>query len=133
MLLDITFIFPEPFSEILLLENVDRLLVSPASQRGRDFAIMLYSLSELGYNIEYKVVNAAEYGFPQKRKRVFILAYLRDTSLDSSDKVHANIRKEFSPLESEKLESIDLSFYKSGDLVSSLKNLESSFLFNLSS
>lgn len=115
--------------EILLLENVDRLLVSPASQRGRDFAIMLYSLSELGYNIEYKVVNAAEYGFPQKRKRVFILAYLRETSLDSSDKVHANIRKEFSPLESEKLESIDLSFYKSGDLVSSLKNLESSFLF----
>lgn len=115
--------------EILLLENVDRLLVSPASQRGRDFAIMLYTLSELGYNIEYKVINAAEYGFPQKRKRVFILAYLRESPLDSSDKVHSNIRKEFGPLESEKLESIDLSFYKSGDLVSSLKNIEFSFRF----
>jgi len=84
--------------EILLLENVDRLLVSPASQRGRDFATMLYTLSELGYNTEYKVINAAEYGFPQKRKRVFILAYLRESPLDSKDKAHSNIRKEFNSL-----------------------------------
>lgn len=57
-----------------LLENVDRLLKSPASQRGRDFAIMLASLSDLGYVVEWRVVNAAEYGFPQRRKRVFIVA-----------------------------------------------------------
>jgi DNA (cytosine-5)-methyltransferase 1 len=118
--------------EILLLENVDRLLVSPANQRGRDFAIMLYTLSELGYNIEYKVINAAEYGFPQKRKRVFILAYLRESPLDCCDKVHSNIQKEFSSLESEKLESIDLSFYRGDDLVSSLKNIEDVFRFKIS-
>ena len=59
---------------IVFLENVDRLLKSPASQRGRDFAIMLASLSDAGYFVEWRVVNAAEYGFPQRRKRVFIVA-----------------------------------------------------------
>jgi DNA (cytosine-5)-methyltransferase 1 len=58
---------------LLFLENVDRLLKSPASQRGRDFAIMLTSLSRLGYAVEWRVVNAADYGFPQKRRRVYIV------------------------------------------------------------
>ena len=58
----------------LLLENVDRLLGSPSGQRGRDFAVMLSSLSALGYAVEWRVVNAAELGFPQRRKRVFIFA-----------------------------------------------------------
>ncbi|MFC1917212.1 DNA (cytosine-5-)-methyltransferase [Chloroflexota bacterium] len=61
---------------IIFLENVDRLLSSPASQRGRDFAIMLACLSDLGYLIEWKIVNAADYGFPQKRRRVFIVGRL---------------------------------------------------------
>jgi DNA (cytosine-5)-methyltransferase 1 len=65
----------------LLLENVDRLLKSPAKQRGRDFAIMLASLSDLGYIIEWRVINAAEYGMPQRRKRVFILAYSSKTNI----------------------------------------------------
>jgi len=59
---------------LVLLENVDRLLKSPASQRGRDFAIMLASLGDLGYLVEWRVVNAAEYGYPQRRRRVFIVA-----------------------------------------------------------
>lgn len=59
---------------MILLENVDRLLKSPASRRGRDFAIMLASLSLEGYLVEWRVVNAAEYGFNQRRKRVFIVA-----------------------------------------------------------
>lgn len=58
----------------LLLENVDRLLKSPARQRGRDFAIVLASLARLGYAVEWRVVNAADHGFPQKRRRVFIFA-----------------------------------------------------------
>ena len=60
----------------LVLENVDRLLKSPANQRGRDFAIMLASLNDHGYVAEWRVLNAADFGFPQKRRRVFILAYL---------------------------------------------------------
>ena len=65
----------------LLLENVDRLLKSPASQRGRDFAIILSSLNSLGYAVEWRVINASEYGMPQRRRRVFILAYKKGTKL----------------------------------------------------
>jgi DNA (cytosine-5)-methyltransferase 1 len=57
----------------LFLENVDRLIKSPSGQRGRDFAVMLASLADLGYEVEWRVVNAADYGFPQKRRRVFIV------------------------------------------------------------
>ena len=60
--------------KFIFLENVDRLLKSPASQRGRDFAIMLKTLGDLGYLIEWRVINAAEYGFAQRRIRVFIVA-----------------------------------------------------------
>jgi DNA (cytosine-5)-methyltransferase 1 len=65
----------------LLLENVDRLLKSPVKQRGRDFAIMLASLSDLGYVVEWRVINAADYGMPQRRKRVFFLAYQKSTPI----------------------------------------------------
>lgn len=65
--------------KFVLLENVDRLLKAPSSQRGRDFAIMLYSLNELGYNVEWRVINAAEVGFAQKRRRVFIFASRNNT------------------------------------------------------
>ncbi|MCF8459795.1 MAG: DNA (cytosine-5-)-methyltransferase [Flavobacteriales bacterium] len=65
----------------LMLENVDRLLKSPAKQRGRDFAIMLSSLNALGYAVEWRVINAAEYGMPQRRRRVFILGYHKSTEL----------------------------------------------------
>ncbi len=63
----------------LMLENVDRLLKSPSGQRGRDFAVMLASLSDLGYIVEWRVVNAADYGFPQRRRRVFIVGYKKGT------------------------------------------------------
>jgi len=59
----------------IFLENVDRLLKSPSSQRGRDFAVMLRTLGDQGYLIEWRVVNAADYGFPQRRIRVFIVAH----------------------------------------------------------
>ena len=63
----------------LFLENVDRLLQSPATQRGRDFAIMLQSLKQLGYAVEWRVINAADYGMPQRRRRVFFLGYHKST------------------------------------------------------
>lgn len=70
----------------LFFENVDRLLISPVSQRGRDFAIILASLSDLGYVVEWRVINAAEYGMPQRRKRIYIVAYLEDTGIARSIK-----------------------------------------------
>ncbi|MHB1086863.1 MAG: DNA (cytosine-5-)-methyltransferase [Minisyncoccota bacterium] len=65
----------------LLLENVDRLLKSPAVQRGRDFAIILATLSDLGYATEWRVINAADYGMPQRRRRVYLLAYHESTPI----------------------------------------------------
>ncbi|MBS5116111.1 MAG: DNA (cytosine-5-)-methyltransferase [Erysipelotrichaceae bacterium] len=62
----------------VLLENVDRLLKSPAKQRGRDFGIMLRTFNDLGYNVEWRVINAAEYGCAQRRRRVFIFAWRKD-------------------------------------------------------
>ncbi len=79
----------------LFLENVDRLLKSPVSQRGRDFAIILKSLQELGYAIEWQVINAAEYGMPQRRRRIFLVGYHRSTpiyrtleKMDKSNWIH---------------------------------------------
>ncbi len=63
----------------LLLENVDRLLSSPASQRGRDFAIILASLADLGYAVEWRVINAADYGMPQRRRRTYMFAFKIDS------------------------------------------------------
>lgn len=64
-----------------IFENVDRLLKSPAKQRGRDFAIILASLANLGYDVEWRVINAADYGMPQRRRRTYMVAYKNDGEL----------------------------------------------------
>ena len=66
-------------SPFLFLENVDRLLLSPASQRGRDFGMILRSLYDNGYAVQWRVINAGEYGEPQKRRRTYIVAYHKST------------------------------------------------------
>ena len=76
-----------------LLENVDRLIKSPTSQRGRDFAVMLASLDELGYVVEWRSFAASDFGFPQRRKRVFILAHGPGT------KGHARLTEDTDALE----------------------------------
>lgn len=63
----------------IFFENVDRLLNSPATQRGRDFAIILASLSDLGYAVEWRIINAADYGMPQRRRRTYIVGYRKDS------------------------------------------------------
>ena len=65
----------------IFFENVDRLLNSPATQRGRDFAIILASLADLGYVVEWRVINAADYGMPQRRRRTYIVGYLNDSTV----------------------------------------------------
>ena len=67
-------------SPFVLLENVDRLLKSPSKQRGRDFGIILACFAELGYCVEWRVINAAEYGAAQRRRRTFIFAYSNKTN-----------------------------------------------------
>ena len=65
--------------QYIFFENVDRLLNSPATQRGRDFAIILASLADLGYVVEWRVINAADYGMPQRRRRTYIIGYQKDS------------------------------------------------------
>jgi len=76
---DIQSIVESKQPKYVLLENVDRLLKSPSNQRGRDFGIILACFKEMGYSVEWRVINAAEYGFAQRRRRVFIFAYRNDT------------------------------------------------------
>ena len=64
----------------ILLENVDRLLKSPSKQRGRDFGVMLACLNFNGYSVEWRVLNAAEYGYQQRRRRTYIFAYRENTN-----------------------------------------------------
>ena len=109
----------------VLLENVDRLLLSPAKQRGRDFGMMLRSLYENGYDVQWRVINAGEYGLPQKRRRTYIFAYHKSTNyykemhnIDDRDIVFDKgiFAREF-PIQSEYLaiNKADISEYK--DLV----------------
>lgn len=76
----------------LILENVDRLLKAPSKQRGRDFAIMLTAFNNLGYSVEWRVINAAEYGRSQRRRRVFFFVYRNDT--DFARKIDSQFEKQ---------------------------------------
>ena len=67
--------------KMILLENVGRLLQSPSKNKGLDFAQILQSLSKIGYDVEWRVINAAEYGMPQRRIRLFIFGYKRDSNI----------------------------------------------------
>ena len=82
----------------VLLENVDRLLKSPATQRGRDFAIILSCLADLGYSVEWRVVNSAEYGFPQRRKRVYIYAELTSENWNLEERVSSGVLSSALPI-----------------------------------
>ena len=89
--------------EYLILENVDRLLKSPSKQRGRDFAIMLGAFNQLGYTVEWRVINAADYGAPQRRRRVFFFIYKNDSAFAKKHGI-----KDLSP------ESFESYIYKKG-------------------
>ena len=111
----------------LFLENVDRLLKSPAKQRGRDFAVMLQSLNELGYAVEWRVINAAEYGMPQRRRRVFFIGYHKSTEiykrLQKSNKIdwlteEGTIANAFPVAKTKSIQEIELK----GDLVEITNN-----------
>lgn len=113
--------------KFIFLENVDRLLKSPSSQRGRDFAVMLNTLGSAGYEIEWRIVNSAEYGFPQRRKRVFIVARQREAGKKNALDIILKtgiLARALPVLQSEsELKTIDLK--ASPDLISENFNLDS--------
>lgn len=75
--------------KFVILENVDRLLKSPSKQRGRDFGVMLACFKDLGYTVEWRILNAAEYGFAQRRRRVFIFACKNETTYSGELNKHS--------------------------------------------
>lgn len=93
---DIRDMIQAKFPPFIFLENVDRLLSSPGSkQRGRDFGMILYTLQQLGYGVQWRMINAADYGFPQRRRRTFIFAYREDTKYYQSIDNSNNLRDVF--------------------------------------
>lgn len=61
--------------KFVLLENVDRLLKSPAKQRGRDFGVILACFNDLGYSAEWRVINAADYRICSEKKKNIYICY----------------------------------------------------------
>lgn len=110
---------------LIFLENVDRLLKSPSSQRGRDFAMMLKTLGDEGYLIEWRVVNAAEYGFPQRRIRVFIVAKLGGPNPTSAEKyvVEKGVLARALPVHQEVLGSTQVDLTESAEVISNSFNI----------
>lgn len=88
-------ILEEKKPPFVLLENVDRLIKSPAKQRGRDFGIILACFRDEGYTVEWRVINAAEYGYQQRRRRTFIFAYKNDLKYAASVDEKINYMSEF--------------------------------------
>lgn len=91
-----------------LFENVDRLLKSPASQRGRDFAIILSCLADLDYVVEWRVVNSAEYGYPQRRKRVYIFCERVEGDVDIEERLKDGVMARAFPAGYEEADTFDL-------------------------
>ncbi|MDV7758619.1 DNA (cytosine-5-)-methyltransferase [Liquorilactobacillus mali] len=84
---DIKDVIEAKWPQFIFLENVDRLLTSPgtnSTQPGRDFGMILRTLSDLGYAVTWKMINAADYGFPQRRRRTFIFATRQDTKFNAT-------------------------------------------------
>ncbi len=130
----------------VLLENVDRLIKSPASQRGRDFGIILACFRDEGYSVEWRVINAADYGYQQRRRRIFIFAYKNDTQYAKNIKSTINYKEndeiELQRVSSAKLllsdgffaktfsvESMDSKKMRIGELPSGLGELSDKFSF----
>lgn len=63
--------------DILFAENVKGLL---NHERGRTFGVIISAMDELGYDVEWQVLNSKDFGVPQNRERVFIIGHLRGTS-----------------------------------------------------
>lgn len=132
---DIARILKDKETPFFLLENVDRLLKSPSKQRGRDFGIMLRTLFDLGYNVEWRIINAADYGAAQRRRRIFIFGWKKTTKYNENiDYIGPKylitqeglFAKAF-PINQEdsKYKYIDLSLYE--DTVDMTKNFKAEF------
>lgn len=127
---DINRIIKDKNPPFILLENVDRLLKSPSKQRGRDFGIILSCLNNLDYGVEWRVVNAEDYGLQQRRRRVFIFAFKKNTTYFKNFTYNTNLVK--NTLFSQALPILDLENIggDSIDLVDDILTVSNNFSFS---
>jgi len=94
----------------LLLENVKGLL---SHDNGRTFQTIMRTLDELGYDLQWQVLNSKNFGVPQNRERVFIIGHLRGESrpkifpIRKDDEIPSKRQRQISP-------TITQRYYKQG-------------------
>jgi DNA (cytosine-5)-methyltransferase 1 len=74
--------------KVFIYENVKGLL---SHDKGETFKTILATFDELGYSYSYKVLNAVDYGIPQKRQRLFVVGFL-DDSIGFDESLFNNIK-----------------------------------------
>lgn len=82
MFFEVATILEQHKPEAILLENVKQLTTH---DRGRTFKTILRVLDELGYHVKWQVLNALDFGLPQKRERVIIVGFRNKESIDAFD------------------------------------------------
>lgn len=97
-----------------LLENVKRLV---GHDSGRTMKKIIKTLQSLGYKVEYKVLNALDFGLPQKRERVFIVGYQGKDKFSWPEKV-----KQYIPLSNILEQNVDAKFIASEYIQTRRKN-----------
>jgi len=68
--------------ELLFLENVKNF---EKHDQGKTLKVVEKTLSETGYDVYYKVLNASDFGVPQKRERIYILGFRKDLNVKKYD------------------------------------------------
>ena len=65
--------------KVILLENVKNL---KSHDKGRTFKVILFHLEQLGYTVAYQILDTKDFGLPQSRKRIFIVAHKQDVDFE---------------------------------------------------
>lgn len=102
---DIERILKEKMPQAFMLENVRNLT---AHDKGNTFKVIKQHLEALGYHVYAKVLNALDYGVPQKRERIIIVGFLEDVSFDFPEPVPESERKTLSDILEE---NVDKKYY----------------------
>lgn len=92
---DIERILKEKTPPAFMLENVKNLM---AHDKGNTFKVIKEHLEALGYHVHAKVLNALDYGVPQKRERIIIVGFLEDVDFNFPDPVSEPERKTLSDI-----------------------------------
>ena len=116
---DIERILEEKKPKAFMLENVRNLT---AHDEGKTFTVIRKHLAALGYHVFHKILNALDYGLPQKRERIIIVGFLDNVNFKFPSPVKLSERKTLSDILETK---VDNKYYVSSNIrISRLKRLK---------